>query len=312
MGGSGSGSGGSFTQERIKDLQRELQATRDENLHAQFGTQLNARLKDLLSEIGARDTAAVNRRIADLLHQLGRSVEGQVIPRFGGSVAKHTFVDGISDVDLLFLIDRTSLAQGTPQEAVNAIIAAVQNRLGKTVEVDRGKISVRIRYPDGMELQVLPALKSADGLKVPSWTKDRWSEIEPKGFAKALSKANTKHNGLVVPVIKLAKAINVTLPDSLQLSGYHLESLAIDAFKAYRGDRTPSQMLMHFFQHASEAVLRPIVDSSGQSIHVDEYLGPANSGLRKQASHLLTRLARRMDIANASGSLAQWEALFEI
>jgi hypothetical protein len=57
-------------------------------------------------------------------------------------------------------------------------------------------------------------------------------------------------------------------------------------------------------------VLSPIRDSTGQSVHVDEYLGPANNDTRLAFSHVLGRLARRMRNATAAGSAAQWLALF--
>ena len=41
-------------------------------------------------------------------------------------------------------------------------------------------------------------------------------------------------------------------------------------------------------------VLTPIRDSTGQSVHVDGYLGNANSADRQAASHLLNRIAKKM------------------
>ena len=69
-----------------------------------------------------------------------------------------------------------------------------------------------------------------------------------------------------------------------KMSGYHIESLAIDAFKDYQGPLDPKTMLVHLLEHSMEAVTNPIVDSTGQSRHVDEYLGQADSNLRKGAS----------------------------
>jgi hypothetical protein len=89
-----------------------------------------------------------------------------------------------------------------------------------------------------------------------------------------------------------------------------MESIGIAAFRNYEGDRTTTAMLPTFFERARELVLSPIKDSTGQSVHVDDYLGPANSEARQAASHVLGRLARRMRNATAAGSTAQWQALF--
>jgi hypothetical protein len=69
-------------------------------------------------------------------------------------------------------------------------------------------------------------------------------------------------------------------------------------------------MLPVFFERARELVLSPIRDTTGQSVHVDEYLGPANSPERVAISHVMGRIARRMRNAAAAGSTAQWRSMF--
>jgi hypothetical protein len=78
----------------------------------------------------------------------------------------------------------------------------------------------------------------------------------------------------------------------------------------YAGEMTTRAMLPFFFERARELVLSPIHDSTGQSVHVDDYLGVANSEARQSASHIIGRLERRMRNATAAGSTTQWQALF--
>ena len=79
---------------------------------------------------------------------------------------------------------------------------------------------------------------------------------------------------------------------SRKISGYHMESLAIDAFAGYEGDLDPRSMLVHFLGHSVKAVLTPIKDPTGQTRNVDEYLGQADSGARKRASTYFGQLRR--------------------
>ena len=132
----------------------------------------------------------------------------------------------------------------------------------------------------------------------------------PENFQKALTRRNEECGGKLVPTIKLAKAVIGNLPDAQRLTGYHVESLAIAAFRSYDGTKTTAAMLPVFFEKARELVLSPISDSTGQSVHVDGYLGSANSVPRQAASHLLNRIAKRMRNASAYQSSDQWEALF--
>jgi len=71
-------------------------------------------------------------------------------------------------------------------------------------------------------------------------------------------------------------------------------------------------MLPAFFEKAKSLVLSPIRDSTGQSVHVDGYLGKADSPERVAAQHLLWRVEKRIRNASASNSIAQWRAMFGI
>jgi hypothetical protein len=173
-------------------------------------------------------------------------------------------------------------------------------------------MAITMQYADGMTIQLLPAVRQADGmLRVPSSSnQNEWSSINPSTFQEALARRNGECGGKLVPVIKLAKAINGTLPEAQRLSGYHIESLAIAAFRGYDGQRTTAAMLPLFFERARDLVLSPIRDSTGQSVHVDGYMGAADSPVRQAASHVFGAIAKRMRNATAAGSLERWRALF--
>lgn len=53
----------------------------------------------------------------------------------------------------------------------------------------------------------------------------------PENFQMALSERNEQCGGKLVPTIKLAKAVIGSLPEKQRLTGYHVESLAIAAFR---------------------------------------------------------------------------------
>jgi hypothetical protein len=96
------------------------------------------------------------------------------------------------------------------------------------------------------------------------------------------------------------------------MTGYHIENLAVEIFKRYQGRATLTEMLPYFFEQAQGAVFRPIRDRTGQSRHVDDYLGPGDSAERRELSNRLGRVARSMRNATAGQSRAQWEAIFGI
>jgi hypothetical protein len=282
----------------------------DEGGTREFEVSVSGLMNDLLSAANSRDNELVADRLEDIKESLKGPLEGTVDTLFGGSVAKHTYVDGMSDVDSLLILDDSALAEEAPSEAIQRVAEIVRRDLPEGVEVTTGRLAITVEYPDGMQIQLLPALRKDGNLKIPSSRRDDWSRIAPESFQRALSDRNAECGGKLVPTIKLAKAIIGRLPESQRLTGYHVESLAIDVFRNYDGQKTTAAMLPEFFDRGRELVMRPIRDRTGQSIHVDDYLGAEGSSERVNASHVLSRISKRMRNASAHGSLDQWRALF--
>jgi hypothetical protein len=302
MGGSG---GRNFfigrNPEQVKvDLRKEEEKTHDQA----FDTQIAERLGKFLGDANRRDATATSAAIDEIKNALGADIEGTVDPILGGSIRKRTYVDGISDIDTLLILRDPKLKSSSPQEVLAYFEQKAREELSDW-EVSRGKLAITLRK-DGMEIQVLPAVREEGKTHIPSARGDRWSDINPEGFFRKLTETNQKLGGKVVPVIKLAKIINSQQPEALQLTGYHVESLAIESFKTYSGPLNPKAMLEHFFDTSRALVLAPIRDKTGQSVHVDAYLGPAKSKNRNEVSAALDRIHRRMKNADVLHSEDQW------
>ena len=206
---------------------------------------------------------------------------------FGGSVRKGTYVTGLSDVDALLIVNQSLLVNQTPAMVIEYVRDTIQNQLRQNT-VSAGNLAVTVSYSDGTEIQILPAIRTnSGGVRIAEPGSTQWSKVaHPERFAEKLAEVNTAMDGRVVPIIKLAKAMAdcfITKEDR-KIKGYHMESLAIDAFNDYQGALDSKTMLVHLLEHSMEAVKKPIVDSTGQSRHVDGYLGQADSNLRKGAS----------------------------
>jgi hypothetical protein len=306
MGGSGGGyfSSGVSPDELARRTREAEEKAKDEEFESAVAGILSAEL----SEYNDRDVAGTQAVFEAIKRDLQTEVEGTVELLYGGSISKHTYVDGLSDVDALVLLDQTELKDNSPTELRQVLAQRLQERYGhNAVSVDN--LAVTLKH-QGKVLELLPALREGSKFKIASSDGKEWSQIDPEGFASALTKANKCLDGKLVPCIKLAKAIIATLPEQRRLTGYHTESLAIQVFKAYEGPHIPKAMLRYFFEKAPDQVKQPIRDSSGQSVHVDEYLGDANSLQRRIVADALGRIARRIRNADGSRSLESWKELF--
>ena len=258
------------------------------------GEQIQGYLREKLRDYNDRDTEAINRHIGGLRDALEQTGSDVLPTRFGGSVSRHTYVDGLSDVDVLLTVNDSSLAGQAPKSVILRMAELIQRRMPRT-KVTTGDLAVTVEYTDGHEIQVLPAIKTKAGIRIANPVQDRWSGVlHPERFARKLTDVNQANDGQVVPAIKLTKALAHRLirSDKDRITGYHIESLAIEAFKGYRGATNLKSMVNHLVDHASVAVTRPIRDSTGQSRYVDDYMGPQGSPARRKAADNFRRMGR--------------------
>ena len=263
----------------------------------------------LLAQYTRKNTQTVTQRLESLcgfLRQKGNVVQTM----FGGSVRKGTYVTGLSDVDALLIVNQSSLVNQPPARAIEYVRDTIQDRLRQNT-VSAGNLAVTVSYSDRIEIQILPAIRTnTDGVRIAEPGSTKWSNVaQPDDFARKLAEVNTERDGRVVPTIKLAKAMAdcfITRP-SRKISGYHMESLAIEAFRDYQGPFDPKNMLIHLLGDAIDAVKSPITDSSGQSRYVDEYLGRADSGPRNRASTYFGQMRGKV---NSCKTRADFNALF--
>ena len=272
--------------------------------------QINGYLRNRLREYNKRDTKAIDRHIRGLRSIL-ESGGNDVLPtRFGGSVTRHTYVDGLSDVDLLLTINDSSLSGQAPRAVIRKMAELIKQRLPKN-RVMYGNLAVTVEYADGHELQVLPAIRARAGVRIADPSEDRWSQIiHPERFAEALTKVNQVRNGRVIPAIKLTKALahHFIRNDADKISSYHIECLAVGAFRNYQGPTDLKTMVHHLTDYSATAVLQPVRESSGQSKYVDEYMGSQGSAARQRAA---ANFRKMRDGIGRCASKADLENLFD-
>ena len=310
MGGSGGGSGGGFSYSSPTEYKNEIDDIREKSYDESFETNVNQLISEKLGLANSRDVETIKEYLDEIVDIISEDIDGTLDLNYGGSVSKYTYVEGLSDVDVLLKINKSELSDKTPKEVLEYIKSRLDTNLQNVDEIKVGNLAVTVKFKDGNEIQILPSIKSGDGYKIPSSNGERWSNIiRPDNFASRLTKINQQCGGKVIPVIKIVKHINSKLPTDQQLSGYHIESLAIEIFKSYPDElsNTHKTMVKHFFEKSSEKVKSPIKDKTNQSIHVDDYLGKENSPQRLRMGYILSRKYKLMKAADESKSLDMWE-----
>ncbi len=187
----------------------------------------------LLVQYNRRNTQAARRHIEGLCNILRRRGNNVVQTMFGGSVHRGTYVNGLSDIDVLLIVNQSSLVNLPPASAIEYVKRTLESVLYQN-PVSSGNLAVTVGYSDGTQIQILPAIRTASGVRIADPGSTTWSNVvQPERFARKLSEVNYARDGRVVPTIKLAKVIAdcfIRRP-SRKIKGYHMESLAIEAFR---------------------------------------------------------------------------------
>jgi hypothetical protein len=293
----------------LQDLQKRQ--TSQTSKH-EYEVEVEDILHQALEHFNDRDIDAIHQHLNSIEQALSKELEGSIDLIFGGSVSKHTYVNGLSDVDMLVCLNDRSLEGKRPAEVLAYFEQMIKNRLPQT-SVKVGDLAVTVTFSDGHQIQLLPATRAGTGYKIAEPAGGQWSNIiSPEKFASKLTQVNRTQEGKVIPTIKLIKSLNEELPKQSRLSGYHIESLAIEIFKNYSGSNNLKSMVQHFMQCAQGEILHPIADKTGQSRHVDDYLGSTGSDERQKASKAIGSIAKRLDQADNTNSSDVWEEMINL
>lgn len=298
------GSGGSWSPPRDNAL--TLRDVEERKKESAYNAEVSSIIDDALKGSNNRDAEAINTHLDILKNALSKEIDGFVEMRFGGSISKHSYVDGLSDVDVLVNVSDTKFENHDPQHLLSYFSGMIKERLPNT-KVTTGDMAVTVQYKDGCEIQLLPAIKTQTGVRVARADGNGWSNVvRPQKFAEKLTEINKSCSGRVIPIIKLFKAAQSSFPKDQCLSGYHIESLAVNAFNDYKGSLGKKEMFKHFCDYVCKNVNKPVSDSTGQSVHVDDKLGKANSMERRKISATVGRMISRLDTADVRHDARKW------
>ena len=177
------GSGGGFFSGNVNfgELFDKVKQSQDETTRQACDSEVDKIIASILAG-SRRDAEAVQNHLKEIIKQLSGDIDGTVDFIFGGSIAKHTYIDGLSDVDTLVILNNSELEDKTPNEVLGYFLDRLNGRFPNH-EVTKGELAVTIKYSD-VEVQLLPAVKMKTGVKIASPDGKGWVSIKPQNFKK--------------------------------------------------------------------------------------------------------------------------------
>lgn len=176
-------------------------------------------------------------------------------------------MDDGTDVDHMVVFGNGYLK---PQTYLNKLKEFAENSYSTSVrKQDYPTVRLELNH---IVFELVPALKDSYGLlysgygyRIPaSGTVGDWTNTDPNGFNKLLTDANTKHNSLIKPTVRLLKYWNAI--NGRPFESFALEKLVVET--QYQCWLSCGQLKQHFFE-ASMGLTDWVSVMTGKSSKVD-------------------------------------------
>lgn len=204
---------------------------------------LAKRASDLAPTSTQLDAAKRSQRfLRDQLNtgQMGeRIVDSYLI----GSYARHTALQPLDDVDIVFVINPKAWQRllskvfnllPPPDRLLRSFAAAIRSRYNESrVQVQRRSVGLKMHRLSIDAVPAVPHPKNANWILVPDRDKDEWIASGPRVHSATATAVNKAASGTFLPAVRLLKAWNSSLPSTASLKGFAVETMATRLFSKH-------------------------------------------------------------------------------
>lgn len=188
-----------------------------------------------------------------------------------GSYSRHTMIAPLAeaDIDILIVLDPEYHADNGQANLLDLVKRVLKNTYPRTPDISRNGQAVTIQFDD-FAVDVVPAFyRKGGGYLIPNSARQAWIATDPKKHVEILSEANAKHNGYLVPLIKMVKGWNKNI--NRHFHSFHLEISALQILDNVTISDFPSGV-RYFFDKGRSYIRAKNPDPAGYGGDVGAYL----------------------------------------
>jgi hypothetical protein len=262
-------------------------------------------------------TLACARDLHETARAALRDLPGWKRDFLSGSYARNTRLDPLNDIDIVVVVEDTSVWDNDPDAAVTAAGETVRPEF-PGCRIRKGAHAAKVMPKDppieGVHLDVVVAREAGWGTVLEISEREpeaKWRLSDPEAHASALSLANVAWKQRLVPLIKQIKHWNRTTSGEA-LKSFHVEALALRVFVG-AGDLPAPEMVQRFFQDAKAMILTPTSSPAVPDGFVDGGMPPEE---RSAHAARLSKASKAADDAIAAATTDEaaaediWHGLF--
>jgi len=226
-----------------------------------------------ITEPQLSDVSLRQRGVRDALKQVLPVVDGGDF--LTGSYIRKTMIAPLkdADIDIFIVLDGSQFDEYKPASLLDKVKEILKQAYTETMDISRDGQAVTISFHD-FKVDVVPAFPRRilfwdDGYRIADTISRQWISTNPKKHIEIWSEANRKHNGNLIPLIKMIKCWNKE--NGSLLHSFHLECLIL---KILEGRTIPGyhSAVRLVFDKARSTVQYPVSDPAGYNSNVGAYL----------------------------------------
>jgi hypothetical protein len=220
-----------------------------------------------------KNTISQRRESVQAVLRSGLEVEDSFLT---GSYSRNTMIAPLAeaDVDIFFVLHPRFFhhyngANGGPAGLLDLVKRTLLKTYTRTPDIGRNGQAVTVRFSDFI-VDVAPGFRrQGGGFLIPNSITGKWLSTDPQTHVRLISEANVRHNGDLVPLVKMIKGWNRASGEYLR--SFHLEVLTTAVLNNVRISDYPSGVRF-VFDKARQMITQRILDPAGYGDDVGEYL----------------------------------------
>lgn len=179
-----------------------------------------------------------------------------------GSYSRHTMIAPLNEADIdIFTVLHSDYYKADGQaNLLDKVKTVLKKTYPRTPDISRNGQAVTIQFTD-FAVDVVPSFhRQGGGYLIPNSARQTWIATDPKKHVDIMSDANSKHNGDLVPLIKMIKCWNRNIDRDFH--SFHLEVLALQILEGVKINNFSSGT-RYFFDKGREHVRKKNLDPAG-------------------------------------------------
>lgn len=230
-----------------------------------------------------------------------------------GSYSRYTMIAPLSeaDIDIFVILNPSYCEEDGQANLLDRVKRVLLKTYTKTPKISRNGQAVTITFTDFI-VDVVPAFyRKGGGFLIPNSIKKEWISTNPNTHGEIMSNENDKHDGNLIPIVKMIKGWNKNINHAFV--SFYLELLAIKIFTKVTISDYPSGM-RYFFDKGREAIkykVKDPVEYGGQINGLDNVSTVEEAVSRFETAYNRAKKAEEYEKnGNTESAIGEWKKIF--